>query len=187
MGMGVTDLGSDPAEGGAEARADVADVAVGELVGRTRATPPLVLMCTARHFPVLPGSAAAGPVAWQQPATVTIPDLQADASTASAARGHLWPGSHHAHSAQGSVKGNATTAYFLGVVRAEYARAELQAKALREVAKGESSAVGRKFAMSSEAYLKWALWRQNVSVALETIWCVDALGYSLALEIPHGR
>lgn len=64
---------------------------------------------------------------------------------------------------------NENDATYMDTVKKNYARAVLQAQALADCT---GLPAGRKFSMSSEAFLKWSLWRLNVSVALESSWCI---------------
>lgn len=64
-------------------------------------------------------------------------------------------------------KGNASAPQPVEMVNRRYRQALAQAEALRKEFRG---ALGRRLFFSSEAFLRWALWRQNVSIALEKSW-----------------
>jgi hypothetical protein len=49
---------------------------------------------------------------------------------------------------------------YLEAAMSSYARAAAHALALREAALAAGGGFGRRFSLTSEAFLKWALWRQ---------------------------
>eukprot|EP00966_Prymnesium_polylepis_P254726 5885518-Prymnesium_polylepis.1 len=78
------------------------------------------------------------------------------------------PTANASGAAQHAPQANASGSRYVDAVRAAYSHAAAHAAALRDLAGAQGVPVGRRFTLSSEGYLKWALWRQNVSVTLET-------------------
>jgi hypothetical protein len=157
--------------------------AAGIVVGRTVAPPLTALLCSARQLPhpASETNKTGGKAAWQQPATLLCfvsehTKLLARSHSTGSQSSSSGVGGHRVRGGEMSavvssrpVHCNAT-AGCLEAAKTGYSWAVAKAAALREAALASGRGVGRRFALTSEGFLKWALWRQNVSVAFESSW-----------------
>jgi len=166
------------------------------------APPESVLICSSRNRPMsnqTTSHSRSAPTAWQslgiramkqsKESQVILNDDDGDAvgSRDSSSVLHL----RRNNSDGDSRLKNYSSKSFVDIARQGYARVALHVEMIKNIMEASHISFGRKFTLTSEAFLKWSLWLQNVDVALESSWMFckfsDATNFTARTCVPRMR